>query len=192
MEGTGCLYLREGGQSDRVFLLTARHVVLSPAEYTNSVYHRKDNKMPRCEVIHLGDRAFQRAIGAIENRIVIEGHAVDDHEVNLERLRRDGQATDTQKVNAETKLAEVKASLARVTEFHSEIGKFWPMNHWRVLGHVLYAPPISVSVGTGDEKFTQDWALVELDRRMFNWPAFQGNIIPLGAFCQSIPLRSFG
>jgi hypothetical protein len=38
-EGTGALYLCEGGVSDRVFLLTACHIVLPPSQYPNDLYY---------------------------------------------------------------------------------------------------------------------------------------------------------
>jgi hypothetical protein len=59
----------------------------------------------------------------------------------------------------------------------------------RVLGHVVYAPPISV--GTGPKRFTEDWALIELKLDKFDWDNFKGNVVYLGTF-RSIILRSSG
>lgn len=71
-------------------------------------------------------------------------------------------------------------SKANVDEFHSKITKGWSVEDLRFLGHALCTPPISV--GTYDKMFTEDWALVELDRGKFDWDAFRGNVIHLGTF----------
>jgi len=71
--------------------------------------------------------------------------------------------------------------------FYGDITRFWTLEIQRVVGHVLYAPPIAVS--SGDKRFTEDWALVELDRLTANWNTFQGNVIHVGTF-RSILLRS--
>lgn len=82
---------------------------------------------------------------------------------------------------------ELSKAEANVNEFHGNITRSWSAESQRVLGHVLYTPPISV--GTGDKRFTEDWALVELNREKFDWDTFRGNIIHLGTF-QSISPRS--
>jgi hypothetical protein len=56
-----------------------------------------------------------------------------------------------------------------------------------VLGHVVYAPPISV--GTGPKQFTGDWDLIELNHDMIGWNNFKGNVVYLGTF-RSILLGS--
>ena len=68
--GTGRLYLREGGERNRVLLLTARHGVLPSSEYRNEFYERK---MPRREVILLGNKAFENVLTSVMCKI---GHGV--------------------------------------------------------------------------------------------------------------------
>lgn len=68
--GTGSLYLREGGERNRVLLLTARHGVLPSSEYRNGFYERK---MPRREVILLGNKAFENVLTSVMCKI---GHGV--------------------------------------------------------------------------------------------------------------------
>ncbi|KAI0066814.1 hypothetical protein BV25DRAFT_1905334 [Artomyces pyxidatus] len=159
-EGTGCLYLRESSESDRVFLLTARHVL----------YHRKNNNMPRREVIHLGSRAFQNALEAIMDKIGNWDFMVDGYEEELaglgEHVEGEDLKTTSERQKISDKLEEARASKASVFEFHRNITSLWSAESQRILGHVVYAPPISV--GTG--KCTVDWAL----------DAFRGNVIHLG------------
>lgn len=190
-EGSGCLYLCEGGEPDRVLLLTARHVVLPPSEYSNSLYHRKDNNIPRRDVIHFGSEAYQNVLTSITGKIMHETLMADHYKDEIEYLGEvvegeDTKIADTRKV-LEVKLAGAKKSRASVNEFHGRITRFWTAESQRILGHVLYAPPISI--GTGDKQFTEDWALVELNNEKFNWDTFQGNVINLGMF-RSISLGS--
>ena len=42
-------------------------------------------------------------------------------------------------------------------------------------------PSYSVA-GTGDERYMEDWALVELYRENINWNGFKGNMLGLGTF----------
>jgi len=65
LEGTGCPYRCEGRGSNRVFVLTACHVVLPPSKYSNEPYHRKINSTHRLEVIHISSRAFQNTLEAL-------------------------------------------------------------------------------------------------------------------------------
>jgi hypothetical protein len=75
---------------------------------------------------------------------------------------------------------ETEKMMADVHKFHSNITKHWGSPSQRVLGHVVYAPPISI--GTGPEKYTEDWALVELDRDKIDWNVFKGNVVSLSTF----------
>ena len=68
-EGTGGLYLCEGGESDRIFLLTVRHVVLPPSICHSDIYACKDNSKPRHEVIFFGTNAYRDVVGSIMNKI---------------------------------------------------------------------------------------------------------------------------
>ncbi len=188
-EATGCLYLCEGGGSDRVFLLTARHAVLPPSKYSNDLY-QKNNSIPCCEVIHPGSKAYQNALEAIVGKIGHKTTMVDHYKDEIDGLGEAIEGDDpeiTRVRNAfAVELAKVELSKTSMNEFYDIITRFWSAESQRVLGHVLYAPPISIS--TDDKRFTEDWALVELNCRKFDWNTFRGNIIHLGMF-RSISLR---
>jgi hypothetical protein len=70
----------------------------------------------------------------------------------------------------------LRRQIAAVDAFHSDTTKYWSAEILRVLGHVVYAPPISV------DQFTEDWALIELNRDKIDWNNFKGNIVYLGMF----------
>ncbi|KAF8963512.1 hypothetical protein BDZ97DRAFT_2059034 [Flammula alnicola] len=49
--------------------------------------------------------------------------------------------------------------------------KHWSVESLRVIGHVAYSPPITV--GAGAERYTEDWALIELNRNKIDWNNFK-------------------
>src|SRR5258708_1203165 len=87
----------------------------------------------------------------------------------------------------EGELAKAENAIAAIDAFHSNITKHWSTVSNRVSDHVVYAPPISV--GTGPKQFTEDWALIELNRDKIDWNNSKGNVVYFGTF-RSILLRS--
>lgn len=86
LRSTGCLYLCEGVDSDRVLLLTARHVALPPSKHSNDLYRDKNNKIPHLEVIHIGSKAYQTAFEAIIGKISSETAMIDHYKDEINCL----------------------------------------------------------------------------------------------------------
>ena len=183
LEGTGSLYLREGGQSNRVFLLTTRHVALPQSAHRNELHVHKNASQPRHEVLILGSKAYPDALKAMTDKIGRELIFVEHCKRELSALKA-VEGEDTVVADArqelEGKLTKAEKTIAAVDEFHGEITKHWSTASQRVLGFVIYAPPISVS--TGLKQFTEDWALIELYRDKIDWKGFKGNVVYLGTF----------
>ncbi|KAF8332800.1 uncharacterized protein EI90DRAFT_3145403 [Cantharellus anzutake] len=181
-EGTGALYLCEGGQSNRVFLLTTRHVALPPSVHHNELYERKRTSQPRHEVLILGSKAYPDTLEALMADIGRELIFVDHFNRELAALGEavEGEDATVAEVRQEFKgkLAKAEKTIMTVNAFHSDIAKHWSTASQRVIGHVIYAPPISV--GTGPKPFTEDWALIELNRDKIDWNNFKGNAVYLG------------
>ena len=190
-EGTGGLYLCEGGESDRIFLLTARHVVLPPHAHRNEVYNHKNSSQPRCRVILLGNKAYHNVLESIMRNIGHQTLLANTNKAELGRLGRAVEGEDAAKIVTREKLElqinEREELIETLNEFHGTITKSWSTPHQRILGHVAYAPRISV--GTGLKHHTEDWALVELYRDKIDWKGFKGNVLRLGMF-QSVSLSS--
>ena len=62
--------------------------------------------------------------------------------------------------------------------FCQEVLGDWGSAEDRVLGHVLYAPPIGV--GAGADQHTEDFAIIELYPFKIDAKNFKGNIIDFG------------
>jgi hypothetical protein len=68
-EGTGGIYLAEGGDSSKVLLVTARHVLFPPDDGPNIDYTRTNTSTPRRNVLLLGTKAFDNFLDSIKIRI---------------------------------------------------------------------------------------------------------------------------
>ncbi|KAJ7755319.1 hypothetical protein DFH07DRAFT_868423 [Mycena maculata] len=150
-EGTGALYFRESIESDRAFLFTCRHVALPPPVHKNHLYeHKKTGKRKPAQ---------ERELGLL-------GEAAEDATITKTRQKFQDRVTKARK------------TIDKINALHTEITKHWTLPRQRVLGFVIYAPPISV--GTGPKKLTEDWALVEIYRDKIDWTGFMGNVVYLG------------
>lgn len=184
-QGTMCLYLNDG--SGRLLGLTCRHVVFSDKEANdNYTYHKSG---PRRNVHLLGDRAYQKLIDSIKHRIGAHGISVKHWERQIEwfKAREAGDDADDAgrahegRVEAEKLVKKAHADTEKLTEFLGRVKKEWGDNNNRVLGYVIASPPIALGVGKPRSNFTEDWALMELDREKLG-PGYQGNAIDLGGF----------
>ncbi|KAN0113531.1 hypothetical protein V8E52_007595 [Russula decolorans] len=163
--GTGALYLRESSQSERVFLLTARHVALPPPAHSNQFYSCKKLSQRRVDIVVLGSKAYTDALEGMMGKIGRELIFIRTRT----RAREDYQ----------TKLAKARRTISDMNDFHGDTTKYWSIPSQRVLGYVLHAPPISLP--TGPKKLTEDWALIDLDLDKIDWATFKGNVVYLGS-----------
>ncbi|KAI6149868.1 hypothetical protein BKA82DRAFT_8377 [Pisolithus tinctorius] len=182
-EGTGALYLSTGHHSETVYVLTARHVVFPPKDVQNKLYHRTQNDQCPVEVILSGPEAFQGILTSAMVKITNDTVMVDQYQKQLHKLQQREASPDADGIEAERAVVEsslrvAKASIKEINKFHSNVTKVWSQEKHRVIGHVLYAPPITVGAST--KRYTEDWALIELDRNKINWANFRGNVIDLG------------
>ena len=182
-EGTGALYLSEGGDSEKVYILTARHTVLPPVP--NTLYHHTQITQRPREIILLGHKAFQALLKSTMDKVSENKFMIGHYNRVLEDVRKEvsEEIDDVEglRVRAvERKLKAVESSIKPLDQFHNEVTKHWGEESQRIIGHVAYSPPITFGAST--ERFTEDWALIELDRDKIEWESFRGNVIDLGMF----------
>lgn len=186
-EGTGGLYLAEGGNSNAILLLTARHVLFPTNLEPNITYSRSHTKAPRRRVLLLGRRAFEDFLDSIKIRIGEHTILMDYREKKIAdlKLRVDGN-NEADAEAAVRQLEKVQGQLDGATEaieglqrLYAQSKKGWSKPGQRVLGHIAYSPPLAPGAGT--EGFTEDYALIELDNLKIK-DAFKGNVIDLGVF----------
>ena len=190
-EGTGGIFLAEGGNSRRIFLLTTRHVVLEIYGKDNKTFFHKPStsSMQSQDIMLLGDRAFQKFLDSIESEI-------DGKKINIDYLKRvirwmidHDEACNKERKYCEEKSYELAAkqkSLSTLESFKILKDSDWNRPEMRILGNVVYSPPYAY--GSGKDKYTQDFALIEIDQSKINSTNFMGNVIDLG---NKIPLVEF-
>ena len=67
--------------------------------------------------------------------------------------------------------------------FYQDVLKDWATQERRILGHVILAPPIN-----SGNRYTEDWAIIEIDSSKVNASNFESNAIDLGT---NIPPHKF-
>jgi hypothetical protein len=179
-EGTGALYISEGGNSDKVYILSARHVVFPPIEGNNELYDRTNVSQPCLGALMPGPKAFRTLLDSTMAKIGESKSLVDDYR----KILKVGRDAEERRI-AEDTLREEEATVKALDQFHDEITKCWSDEGQRILGHITYSPPIRAR--TGAEGYDEDWALIELDRSKIDWGTFKGNVIDLGMFVSISP-----
>jgi hypothetical protein len=137
-EGTGGLYLAKGGDSKKLLLVTARHVLFPPNETPNVDYARTNTSAPRRDVLLLGTKAFDNFAKSTKIRIV--HHSIRAERYNgqisklqekIEKLREraageDEDEDDVEEATGELEktqnlLGEVNKAMAALEKFHEEV-----------------------------------------------------------------------
>ena len=177
-EGTGGLYISEGSNSlsDKVYILSTRHVVFPPSLWNNDLFDHMNVIRHSREVLLSGPKTFQTLLQSTMDKIRGHKYSVDHHKRQLSNVSSDAK----HRIQIERDLKREKKAIKDINEFHDEVTKYWSEEGQRVLGQIAYSPPITIS--TGPENYTEDWALIELDRSRIDWNTFQGNVMDLGTF----------
>lgn len=177
VEGTGGLYLAEGGDSEKILLVTARHVLFPPNEEPDVDYACTEPSAPRRDVLLLGTRAFDNLDESVKKRIRRNTFMVEYYERCVEESQAREAARELK--GNQCLLDNAIKAIKVLEEFHDEVKKNWSLPSQRILGHIARSPPITLGAGT--EGFTEDFAIVELDSSKVE-KVFEGNVIDLGTF----------
>jgi hypothetical protein len=173
----------EGHHSKKVYILTARHVIIPPSAESDKLHNYMQTRRQHCcEVILPGPKAFQTVLKSTMVKIGHDKMMVNHHNEQLDYLKTCGDINRVaqEQTAAERNLRAMEASIKAHNQFHDEATKYWSEESQRIIGHVAYSPPITI--GTGTECYTEDWALIELDNNKIDWNNFEANVIDLGTF----------
>ncbi|KAG8751901.1 hypothetical protein FRC14_007526 [Serendipita sp. 396] len=188
IEGTGGFFISDPHNPGKIYLVTARHVVFHPDEDSNELYqHHCDSSQPSRNVLLFGDAGIEKQITAIKTEIS-DKHLIIEHlENRLEyAVQRGGEIAVAEQNDILPLLEEAKEAIGALEEFLTNVSRDWKKRENRVLGHVVLSPPISL--GVGEEGFTEDWAVIEIDNSKVDLTNFVGNAIELGI---TIPVYNF-
>lgn len=203
IEGTGGFYVTDSASN--LYLVTARHVVFKPDLKSNETYEygSKKSGQPRVNIALLGEAAFTKYLLQIKQAITDQNIIIDFQE----RLANDAMEGDEMDVEeaveeyeaAKKNVEEAKKTRVALEKLYNEVEKGWSKIDNRVLGYVQFSPPIKLnavgpSIGPAvgpavgptiesapsHQKFTQDYALIRIDKSKIDARNFTGNTIDLG------------
>ncbi|KAI0029494.1 hypothetical protein K488DRAFT_80135 [Vararia minispora EC-137] len=142
MQGTLGFYSKVG---ENLYGVTARHV-LFPATEGNNLY-RYNTSAPKKNVVLMDNRAFdnflesiQTLIGTLRNTVTVLEKRVSAH---AERARGGNQQAAVDQGKFQQNLDETKATIAELRKFWATLKKDWSAVDNRVIGHVVWSPPIT-------------------------------------------------
>ena len=179
--GTGGFYIFDPRRPGAIYLVTARHVVIRPEE-DNTLCNDRDR--PR-RVLLFSDPAIEKHLETIKSKVSCMELTVGDLEKRLEfsegekAVRRWGEEMAKMDQDAaQSQLNEARKAVGDLKTFLTDVSRDWGERSDRLLGHVVLSPPISFGVGKGG--FTEDWAVIEVDKSKVDSTNCVGNAIDLG------------
>lgn len=177
-EGTGGFFIASGSADSKVLLVTARHVVFDPKTDNNKLFERENVSTPRQDVVLLGDEAYKSLVRSIMVEIEKKGMDIQSFNKRLEGVEgREGPRFDRERTQVKGGITAAEQAIEELTKLHEEV-KRWEKLEDRVIGHIVYAPPITV--GADPDNFTEDLALVKIDASKFDASNVETNCIDLG------------
>lgn len=188
-EGSVALFFHEnkdqdGNPSARVFGVSCCHVLRAN---TTLEYEFKGSGASRQHVRLAGLRRYQRGIDEIKDSIA--GTVWDLHISRREiaRLEAKPRSQDPEEMAEDevtlemhrVTIGKLKKDIVALENFYKDLGSQWSDIGRRNIGHVHWAPSISVDdQGTG---YTQDIGTFEVDAVKFK-AQFKGNVVDLGTW----------
>ncbi|KDQ49643.1 hypothetical protein JAAARDRAFT_200650 [Jaapia argillacea MUCL 33604] len=175
MQGTLGFYFQVG---DDLYGVTARHV-LFPADHGNSSYTYVAG--PKKEVVLMGNRAFDDFLASIKAKIGNQNNTVTVLEKRAAAYKKKAGAGNEQAatdlVATENDMKNRKKAIEALKAFFVTMKKNWSEVNNRVIGQVVWAPPITGL--NAPHGYTKDVCVIKLDKKKF-WLNFMGNVIDLG------------
>ena len=187
IQGTGRFFVSYPLNPGKIYLVTARHVVFPPDKTSNELYQHCNSSQRRRNVLLFGDAAIEKHITATESEIGGKHIIIEQLERRLEDAKRmDEEDTEAERNHVLPQLEEARKAIGALEKFHADVSKDWKTQENRILGYVVLSPPIGL--GVGEEGFTEDWAVIEIDDSKVDSTNFVGNVIDLGT---TIPIDEF-
>ena len=182
--GTAGFFISEGGNTERLLLVTARHVVFTSPD--NSHFEHKDDSQLRHNIMLFGDASFNEYLESIQAKIKDEARYSQIQERCIMAI--EGKDNPAEKEKRQEELNKTREAVEGLNAFYQDISTRWATSESRVLGHVILSPPINV--GVGSESYTEDWAIIEVDASKVDIGNFYGNAIDIGTPISALKLTN--
>jgi hypothetical protein len=140
---------------------------------------------PKKEVVLMSTKAFTNFLMSIQGHIGTLNNTVGALEKRVTALtaRSEGGGPNAEQaarelVETQHELSKTRTAIEELKKFFVKMKKQWTKPKDRVIGHVVWAPPVSVS--TAPHNYTKDVCVVKLDEKKF-LQNFRRNVLDLGA-----------
>ena len=183
-QGSVALFFHEnkdkhGAPSTKVFGVTNHHIL---REHPTVDYEFNGAGAAPQHVCLAGFHRFQRGLDEI--KACVTGHATDAdiltrEIVELEAKPRSEDPDEAAVVDKREKLAKVKKDIGVLENFYKDANNQWGDIARRNIGHVHWAP--SISVDAHGHRYTRDIGTFEVNAEKFK-AQFKGNVVDLGGF----------
>jgi hypothetical protein len=175
-EGTFGFYVTFPEHPVKVFGVTCRHVLFGLVAHENMIYKYNKPSQRRHLVTLPGDRYMNHLKERIDKQVGIQKQILQTGEQTLARLTGQDHGAIKARKRAQERINNAKEAIEDFDQLAHELNNAWKTPENRVIGHVIFSPPIGV--GEWPDKFTIDWCMYEVDlSKMEN---FSGNVIELG------------
>jgi len=195
-QGTMGFYFRVG---KLLYAVTARHVLFPEGEGNNpyryvgtfvSPEHERNfdytyKAGPKKKVVLMGTRAFANFLTSIQGHIGTLNTSVGILEKRATALtaRSEGSGPNAKQavhelVETQRELGRTRTAIEELKKFFVKMKKQWTKPKDRVIGHVVWAPPLSFF--TAPHGYTKDVCVIKLNEKKFS-QNFRGNVLDLGA-----------
>ncbi|KAJ2933201.1 hypothetical protein H1R20_g3875, partial [Candolleomyces eurysporus] len=183
-EGSAGFFLKDKA-SGKLLLCTARHVLFgtNSLESNNHHFEAADPSQPRRNVTVLSNSYLEKFLNRLEKKLFFqETFSLPYQQKKLDWLVNEmpngSPNVERSREVCQMDLKNIHDGVPWLKGLKKVILGWWsnkPEN--RILGSVFLSPPISLHNEEG--KFTEDWAVVELNPEMVNATNFFGNVVDL-------------
>jgi hypothetical protein len=145
----------------------------------NELYQHRSSSQRSRTVLLLSDAAIEKHTTAIGSEISGKYIIIEQLERRLKNAEQMDEAdAELERNQVQLQLEEARKAIGVLEKFLADVSSDWKKQENRVLGHVVLSPPIGL--GVGEEGFTEDWAVIEIDGSKVDSTNFVGNVIDLG------------
>ncbi|KAK6531374.1 Tripartite DNA replication factor [Arthrobotrys megalospora] len=170
--GSGGFYISAGGDDKEIYLVTARHVVLDDGGGESG----EDEVIHGRNVSILGNDQFVEHLADLDAFIAnLDYEIIRDNEMMPELVENHD---DEAKRELEHRLWVSARNLRALRSLRQEIATNWGTMEDRVIGQLVWAPPIHFSTGVEDGH-TLDLVVVKMDSGRLDAENYHGNTINL-------------
>ncbi|KAG8780249.1 hypothetical protein FRC12_023305 [Ceratobasidium sp. 428] len=177
IEGTGGFFFTDSTRPDKLFLVTARHVFFHPDFTTNEDYRLDSTSKAAKKVLLFGNAALELRTEAIRSEVSSKDHLLTHLAAKKKAIKGQDDKSAERRAKVESQEKDARNAITDLNNLLDDIARDWASPADRTIGHIVFSPRFDFGVEPG--RYTEDWAVVEIDRSRIDNTNFIGNCIDL-------------